>query len=78
MPANRHNPSFLWLLVSASNGGPCIRNNLYVGNFPLLGKLSCLGFGDFVKVPPEVIVQCFFGRQLGHFDHLRFHEIVKS
>jgi hypothetical protein len=58
----------------ATAGGPSGWNDLYARNFLLLGKLAYLAPGDFLKVPPEVSVECFFGREWGHFDHLRLQE----
>jgi hypothetical protein len=59
----------------ATAGGPSGWYDHYAGNFLLLGKLAYLAPGDSFKIPPEVSVQCFFGREWGHFDHLRLQEI---
>jgi len=33
---------------------------VHFSNFFLLGKLSCVAFGDFFEVASEVIMECFF------------------
>ena len=42
-------------------------NNLDFSNVPLLGKLPCRAFGDFLKVPSEVNVESFFVLVWDHF-----------
>ena len=45
-----------------------IWNNVDFSNFPLFGKLPCRAFGDSLKVPSEVNMQCFFRLGRYHFD----------
>jgi hypothetical protein len=45
-----------------------IWNNVDFSNFPLFGKLPCRAFGDSLKVPSEVNMQCFFRLVRYHFD----------
>jgi hypothetical protein len=46
-------------------------NDVHFNNCVLLGKLSCIAFGDFFEVASEVIVQCFFNLERDHFDYRR-------
>jgi hypothetical protein len=47
--------------------GPRVGNDVHFSSFPLLVKLSCRAFGNSLKVPSEVNVQCFFRRGWDHF-----------
>jgi hypothetical protein len=38
-----------------------IWTNVPFGSFSLFAKLSCALFGDFIKILPKIVVQCFFG-----------------
>ncbi len=42
-------------------------NSVHFSNCVLLGKLSCIAFGDFFEVSSEVIVQRFFNLERDHF-----------
>ena len=57
--------------------GPRIWNDVHFSSFPLLGKLSCRAFGNFLKVPSEVDVQCFFRLGWDHF-HASDQEITRT
>ena len=47
--------------------GPRVRNDVHFSSFSLLGKFPCLAFGELLKVPSEVNVQCFFCLVWDHF-----------
>jgi hypothetical protein len=47
-------------------------------NFLLVGEFLGLALGDFFKVPPEVVVQRFFGLDGKHFNHLGFRKLVQA
>ena len=47
--------------------GPRVGNDVHFSSFFLLGKFPCRAFGEFLKVPSEVNVQCFFRLVWDHF-----------
>jgi hypothetical protein len=47
--------------------GPRVGNDVHFSRFSLLGKFPCRAFGEFLKVPSEVNVQCFFRLVWDHF-----------
>jgi hypothetical protein len=47
--------------------GPRVGNDVHFSSFSLLGKFPCLAFGELLKVPSEVNVQCFFCLGWDHF-----------
>jgi hypothetical protein len=58
-------------------GRPRIRNNVHFSSFPLFGKWPRRAFGDSLKVPSEVNMQCFFRLVRYHFDASN-HEISRT
>jgi hypothetical protein len=47
--------------------GPRVGSDVHFSSFSLLGKLPCRTFGEFLEVPSEVNVQCFFCLVWDHF-----------
>jgi hypothetical protein len=47
------------------------RDKVSFRNVCVFDESPCLGFGDSVEIPSEVLVQCLFSLERGHLNHLK-------
>ena len=66
------------VLAFVAISGQRIWDMVHFSNFFLLGKLSCVAFGDFFEVASEVIMECFFNLERDHFDYLRSKRLGRA